>query len=80
MLRNFYDTGKALLWPGPKILGTRAVQVLQTALTGPIATGPALVVIDVGGLMVAFGKGTNSHPIHRLNRVNNVPSAPTPKL
>ena len=34
-----------------------AVQVLQTAFTGPIATGLALVAIVVGGLMFAFGEG-----------------------
>lgn len=36
---------------------TQAVQVLQTAFTGPIATGLALVAIVVGGLMFAFGEG-----------------------
>ena len=36
---------------------TQAVQVLQTAFTGPIATGLALVSIVVGGLMFAFGEG-----------------------
>ena len=36
---------------------TNAVQVLQTAFTGPIATGLALVAIVVGGLMFAFGEG-----------------------
>jgi type IV secretory pathway VirB2 component (pilin) len=30
---------------------------LQTAFTGPIATGLALVAIVVGGLMFAFGEG-----------------------
>ena len=34
-----------------------AVQVLQTAFTGPIATGLALVAIVLGGLMFAFGEG-----------------------
>jgi len=34
-----------------------AVQVLQTAFTGPIARGLALVAIVVGGLMFAFGEG-----------------------
>ena len=34
-----------------------AVGVLQTAFTGPIATGLALVAIVVGGLMFAFGEG-----------------------
>jgi len=36
---------------------TQAVQALQTAFTGPIATGLALVAIVVGGLMFAFGEG-----------------------
>ena len=36
---------------------TQAVQTLQTAFTGPIATGLALVAIVVGGLMFAFGEG-----------------------
>ena len=36
---------------------TQAVQSLQTAFTGPIATGLALVAIVVGGLMFAFGEG-----------------------
>ncbi len=35
----------------------QAVQVLQTAFTGPIATGLALVAIVVGRLMFAFGEG-----------------------
>ena len=35
----------------------QAVAVLQTAFTGPIATGLALVAIVVGGLMFAFGEG-----------------------
>ncbi|HEY6271058.1 MAG TPA: TrbC/VirB2 family protein, partial [Terriglobales bacterium] len=34
-----------------------AVSVLQTAFTGPIATGLALVAIVLGGLMLAFGEG-----------------------
>jgi type IV secretion system protein TrbC len=34
-----------------------AVSVLQTAFTGPIATGLALVAIVVGGLVFAFGEG-----------------------
>ena len=36
---------------------TQAVQALQTAFTGPIATGLALVAIVVGGLMFSFGEG-----------------------
>jgi len=34
-----------------------AVKVLQTAFTGPIATGLALVAIVVGGLAFAYGEG-----------------------
>jgi type IV secretory pathway VirB2 component (pilin) len=34
-----------------------AVSVLQTAFTGPIATGLALVSIVIGGLLLAFGEG-----------------------
>ena len=34
-----------------------AVQVLQTAFTGPIARGLSLVAIVVGGLMFAYGEG-----------------------
>jgi type IV secretion system protein TrbC len=35
----------------------QAVQLLQTAFTGPIAKGLSLVAIVVGGLMFAFGEG-----------------------
>jgi type IV secretory pathway VirB2 component (pilin) len=35
----------------------QAVQILQTAFTGPIAKGLSLVAIVVGGLMFAFGEG-----------------------
>src|SRR5262249_47767290 len=34
-----------------------AVNVLQTAFTGPIAKGLALVAIVIGGLTFAFGEG-----------------------
>ncbi len=34
-----------------------AVNVLQTAFTGPIARGLSLVAIVVGGLMFAYGEG-----------------------
>lgn len=34
-----------------------AVTNLSTAMTGPIASGLALVAIVVGGLMFAFGEG-----------------------
>ena len=34
-----------------------AVQVLQTAFTGPIATALSLLAIVIGGLMFAFGEG-----------------------
>ncbi len=35
----------------------QAVTALQTAFTGPIATGLALVAIVVGGLAFAYGEG-----------------------
>jgi type IV secretion system protein TrbC len=44
------------LYAAPTDPWDRAVQVLQTAFTGPIATGLALVAIVVGGLMFAFGE------------------------
>ena len=34
-----------------------AVQVLETAFTGPIARGLSLIAIVIGGLMFAFGEG-----------------------
>ena len=34
-----------------------AINVLQTAFTGPIARGLSLIAIVVGGLMFAFGEG-----------------------
>jgi type IV secretion system protein TrbC len=34
-----------------------AVTVLQTAFTGPIAKGLALIAIVIGGLTFAFGEG-----------------------
>jgi len=37
-----------------------AVQVLQTAFTGPIARGLSLVAIVVGGLMFAFDESGSS--------------------
>jgi type IV secretory pathway VirB2 component (pilin) len=43
-----------------------AVQVLQTAFTGPIATGLALVAIVVGGLMFAFGEGATKRTLAGL--------------
>jgi type IV secretion system protein TrbC len=45
------------LCAAPRDPWDQAVQVLQTAFTGPIATGLALVAIVVGGLMFAFGEG-----------------------
>ena len=36
---------------------TDAVNVLETAFTGPIARGLSLIAIVVGGLMFAFGEG-----------------------
>jgi type IV secretion system protein TrbC len=63
-LRNgavIFVIGAALDEPGWAQAGgspwTQAVQALQTAFTGPIATGLALVAIVVGGLMFAFGEG-----------------------
>jgi hypothetical protein len=47
----------------------QAVQTLQTAFTGTIATGLALVAIVVGGFMFAFGKpAPPSHPGRRYLR------------
>jgi type IV secretory pathway VirB2 component (pilin) len=40
-----------------------AVQVLQTAFTGTIARGLALVAIVVGGLMFAFGEGQSKRTL-----------------
>ena len=34
-----------------------AINVLQSAFTGPIARGLSLIAIVVGGLMFAFGEG-----------------------
>src|SRR6185312_4799750 len=50
-------TGSAFAQAAGNSPWTQAVQVLQTAFTGPIATGLALVAIVVGGLMFAFGEG-----------------------
>jgi type IV secretion system protein TrbC len=47
---TFAQTGGASPWEN-------AVNVLQTAFTGPIAKGLALVAIVVGGLTFAFGEG-----------------------
>ena len=35
----------------------QAIDVLQSAFTGPIARGLSLIAIVVGGLMFAFGEG-----------------------
>lgn len=40
-----------------------AVQTLQTAFTGTIARGLALVSIVVGGLMFAFGEGQSKRQL-----------------
>lgn len=40
-----------------------AVDVLQTAMTGPIARGLSLVAIVVGGLMFAFGEGDSKRSL-----------------
>ena len=50
-------TGSAFAQAAGNSPWTQAVQVLQTAFTGPIATGLALVAIVVGGLMFAFCEG-----------------------
>jgi type IV secretory pathway VirB2 component (pilin) len=44
------------LYAAPTDPWDQAVAVLQTASTGPIATGLALVAILVGGLISAFGE------------------------
>jgi type IV secretion system protein TrbC len=41
----------------------QAVQVLQTAFTGPIAKGLSLVAIVVGGVMFAFGEGQSKRAL-----------------
>ena len=38
-------------------LWLNAVDVLQQAFTGPLARGPSLIAIVIGGLMFAFGEG-----------------------
>ena len=52
----------ALLLSAPAILWAQspwleAITVLETAFTGPIARGLALISIVCGGLMFAFGEG-----------------------
>ncbi len=54
--------GLVLFWPGVALAQgtspwTDAVNVLETAFTGPIARGLSLIAIVVGGLMFAFGEG-----------------------
>ena len=49
--------GKAFAQAGGGSPWENAVNVLQTAFTGPIAKGLALVAIVVGGLTFAFGEG-----------------------
>jgi type IV secretory pathway VirB2 component (pilin) len=49
--------GNALAQAGGGSPWENAVNVLQTAFTGPIAKGLALVAIVVGGLTFAFGEG-----------------------
>ena len=48
--RTFAQAGGGSPWEN-------AVNVLQTAFTGPIAKGLALVAIVIGGLTFAFGEG-----------------------
>ena len=61
-------TAATALVPGAALAGTtapatgtspwlQAVQVLETAFTGPIARGLSLIAIVIGGLMFAFGEG-----------------------
>ena len=40
-----------------------AVDVLQTAFTGPIARGLSLVAIVLGGLLFAFGEGESKRTV-----------------
>lgn len=49
--------GKAFAQVGGTSPWENAVNVLQTAFTGPIAKGLALVAIVIGGLTFAFGEG-----------------------
>jgi type IV secretory pathway VirB2 component (pilin) len=49
--------GNAFAQAGGASPWENAVNVLQTAFTGPIAKGLALVAIVVGGLTFAFGEG-----------------------
>jgi len=49
--------GHAFAQAGGNSPWENAVNVLQTAFTGPIAKGLALVAIVVGGLTFAFGEG-----------------------
>jgi len=49
--------GQAFAQVGGNSPWENAVNVLQTAFTGPIAKGLALVAIVVGGLTFAFGEG-----------------------
>lgn len=68
MLKTLFHQHRRLVMPGVLLLVAapafaqsdpwdNAVQVLQTAFTGTIARGLALVAIVVGGLMFAFGEG-----------------------
>ena len=49
--------------PGTPVSGAgaspwlQAIDVLQSAFTGPIARGLSLIAVVVGGLMFAFGEG-----------------------
>ncbi len=49
--------GKTFAQVGGNSPWENAVNVLQTAFTGPIAKGLGLVAIVVGGLTFAFGEG-----------------------
>ncbi len=60
----------AMLVPGTAFAGKagtspweNAVNVIQTAFTGPIARGLSLIAIVIGGLMFAFGEGGSKKAI-----------------
>src|SRR5260370_5242483 len=59
-----------------------AVNVLQTAFTGPIAKGLALVAIVVGGLTFAFGEGGGKKSLrrHRFRSRNGSAGSELPHL
>src|SRR6266446_5543988 len=58
--------GNAFAQAGGASPWENAVNVLQTAFTGPIAKGLALVAIVVGGLTFAFGEGGERERLQEL--------------